>query len=59
MLYTPGTWELALRFAFSLGGEPERPSTAESTLESGSVMVMMWVLRCWMGCLESERGNAS
>lgn len=37
MLYTPGTLELA-RFVFA-GGELDRPPTAESTLESGSVML--------------------
>jgi hypothetical protein len=32
MLKTPGTLELARRWTFSLGGDDERPWTAESTL---------------------------
>jgi hypothetical protein len=41
MLYTPAALELALRcpLAASLGGDDERPCTAESTLVSGSDML--------------------
>jgi hypothetical protein len=39
MLYTPGTLELA-RLVLA-GGDEDRPPTAESTLESGSVMVRL------------------
>ncbi len=39
-LMSPPALELALRWPFSLGGELERPPTAESTLVSFSVMVV-------------------
>lgn len=42
MFITPGAAELALLRAFSLGGDDDKPWTAESTLESGSVMMTVW-----------------
>lgn len=43
MLYTPATVELVRRCVLSfVGGEEARPSTAESILESGSVMLIEW-----------------
>lgn len=39
MFMTPAALELCLLWPFSLGGEDDKPWTAESTLESGSVMV--------------------
>jgi hypothetical protein len=39
MFITPAALELALLWPFSLGGDDDRPWTAESTLESGSVMM--------------------
>ena len=43
MLYTPVALELALRCPFfsSLGGDDERPETAESTLDRASVSADM------------------
>lgn len=43
MLYTPVALELALRCPFfsSLGGEDDKPETAESTLERGCVSADM------------------
>ncbi len=43
MLYTPAALELALRWPLipSLGGEDERPETAESTLVRAAVSVDM------------------
>lgn len=45
--------ELALLWPFSLGGDVDRPSTAESTLVSGSVM--MAVVGGWWGTGEALR----
>jgi len=39
MFITPVALELCLLWPFSLGGDDDKPWTAESTLESGSVMV--------------------
>jgi hypothetical protein len=39
MFITPAALELALLWPFSFGGDDDRPWTAESTLESGSVML--------------------
>ena len=43
MFMTPLALELALLCLDSFGGEEERPWTAESTLVSGSVMLMVWL----------------
>lgn len=45
MFITPAALELALRCPFSLGGDDDRPSTAESTFVRGSVMLEVCVLR--------------
>lgn len=39
MFMAPGTLELCLLWPFSLGGDDDKPWTAESTLVSGSDMV--------------------
>lgn len=39
MFITPAALELALLWPLSLGGDDDRPWTAESTFESGSVML--------------------
>lgn len=51
MFITPAAAaELCLRVLCSLGGDVERPSTAESTLVSGSVMmaIVVWCFVIWM-----------
>ena len=54
MFITPAALELDLLWPLSLGGEDERPWTAESTLESGSVMMTLWI-----GWLVKDRDGTS
>lgn len=70
MLYTPGAAELCRRCPSFFGGDEDKPSTAESTLVSGSVMLAgrLCVIWWWLGddvnsyagiCVSHDRSRPS